>query len=106
MPDSPKSIQHTVEEDALGPTEQLASQNIPTHVDRRAFLMRSALISATGVITGRPVSAQEKAAKSSDASPTPALSPNLNVVKEQKGPIMTTLVEFYKVGPGPSSSHT
>ena len=34
------------------------------------------------------------------------LSPSLNVVKEQKGPVMTTLDEFYKVGPGPSSSHT
>ena len=34
------------------------------------------------------------------------LSPSLNVVKEEKGPVMTTLDEFYKVGPGPSSSHT
>jgi L-serine dehydratase len=28
------------------------------------------------------------------------------VVKKAKGPVMTTLDEFYKVGPGPSSSHT
>jgi L-serine dehydratase len=27
-------------------------------------------------------------------------------VKEQKGPVMTVIDEFYKVGPGPSSSHT
>jgi len=27
-------------------------------------------------------------------------------VKEEKGPVMTILDEFYKVGPGPSSSHT
>jgi L-serine dehydratase len=27
-------------------------------------------------------------------------------VKKAKGPVMTTLDEFYKVGPGPSSSHT
>jgi L-serine dehydratase len=27
-------------------------------------------------------------------------------VKQSKGPVMTTLEEFYKVGPGPSSSHT
>jgi L-serine dehydratase len=27
-------------------------------------------------------------------------------VKQQKGPVMTTVDEFYKVGPGPSSSHT
>ena len=36
----------------------------------------------------------------------PQLSPSLYVVKEQKGPVLTTLDEFYKVGPGPSSSHT
>ena len=35
-----------------------------------------------------------------------ALSPDLNVVKKSKGPVMTVLEEFYKVGPGPSSSHT
>jgi L-serine dehydratase len=34
------------------------------------------------------------------------LAPDLNVVKQSKGPIMTTLTEFYKMGPGPSSSHT
>jgi L-serine dehydratase len=34
------------------------------------------------------------------------LSPNLNVVKQSKGPVMTLADEFYKVGPGPSSSHT
>jgi L-serine dehydratase len=34
------------------------------------------------------------------------LSPDLDVVKRSKGPVMTTLEEFYKVGPGPSSSHT
>jgi L-serine dehydratase len=28
------------------------------------------------------------------------------VVKESKGPVMTVLDEFYKMGPGPSSSHT
>jgi L-serine dehydratase len=34
------------------------------------------------------------------------LDPNLAVVRNSKGPVMTTLEEFYKVGPGPSSSHT
>jgi L-serine dehydratase len=34
------------------------------------------------------------------------LAPDLNVVQKSKGPIMTTLAEFYKMGPGPSSSHT
>lgn len=34
------------------------------------------------------------------------MSPDLNVVKRSKGPVMAVLDEFYKVGPGPSSSHT
>jgi L-serine dehydratase len=33
-------------------------------------------------------------------------NPNLQVVKDSKGPVMTLVDEFYKVGPGPSSSHT
>ena len=68
--------------------------------------MRSALIGATAVILDRPVSAQQKADRLATTPPTPQLSPSLNVVKEQKGPVMTILDEFYKVGPGPSSSHT
>src|SRR6202008_1900467 len=40
------------------------------------------------------------------ATATAPLSNSLNVVQKGKGPIMTTLDEFYKVGPGPSSSHT
>jgi L-serine dehydratase len=93
-------------EDPLGSTHLLSSQKIPDSVDRRAFFMRSAMIGATAVLTGRTVSAEERANKSSKAPPAPQLSPDLNVVKEQKGPVMTTLDEFYKVGPGPSSSHT
>jgi len=80
------------------------SDEIPPGVDRRAFLMRSAVIGATAVITGRPISAQERTERAI-ATP-PALSPDLQVVKSEKGPVMTTLDEFYKVGPGPSSSHT
>jgi L-serine dehydratase len=34
------------------------------------------------------------------------MAPNLNVVQQSRGPIMTVLDEFYKMGPGPSSSHT
>jgi L-serine dehydratase len=55
------------------------------------------------------VSAQQKANRLKEPyppKPTPPLSPTLEVVKEEKGPVMTTVDEFYKVGPGPSSSHT
>ncbi len=106
-------------EDPLGSSlEDLVKQEISSNVDRRAFLMRSAVVGAAAVMTGRSVSAVAAQAK---PGPIPAsaepkgvaggpgnveLSPSLNVVKEQKGPVMTTLDEFYKVGPGPSSSHT
>jgi L-serine dehydratase len=49
---------------------------------------------------------QEAPAASSAAPAGPALSSDLAVVQQSKGPIMTTLEEFYKIGPGPSSSHT
>jgi L-serine dehydratase len=100
-------LHETNEQDPLGSTEDLVSQNIPVGVDRRAFLMRTALISATAVMTGRAVFPRGNAQSSKPATPpTPQLSPDLEVVKEEKGPVMTVLDEFYKVGPGPSSSHT
>jgi L-serine dehydratase len=109
MSDERKSIDRQSEtdhEDPLGSTGPLASQEVPKGVDRRTFFMRSALIGATAVILDRPVSAQERAQRSAGTPPVPQLSSTLNVVKEEKGPVMTTLDEFYKVGPGPSSSHT
>ena len=36
----------------------------------------------------------------------PPLAADLNVVKKGQGPVLTVVDEFYKVGPGPSSSHT
>jgi L-serine dehydratase len=80
----------------------------PPGVDRRTFMMRSAVIGSAAVITGcQPTEKQQTAAAS---APPPAvkepLSPDLEVVKKSKGPVMTVVDEFYKVGPGPSSSHT
>src|SRR6185503_18581584 len=90
--------------DPLGDdTRRLLSQEIPHGVDRRTFLMRSAVVASAVVITGKPMSAQEKVARS---SAPPPLSKDLNVVKKGQGPVLTTADEFYKVGPGPSSSHT
>jgi L-serine dehydratase len=82
---------------------------VPEGIDRRAFMMRSAMFAAVTVLSGAtPLSAAEVAKKSATAaSPAKAtMSPELDVVKKSKGPVMTTLEEFYKVGPGPSSSHT
>ena len=69
--------------------------------DRRAFMMRSALATAIVSLTGRPMAAFADA-----PAKAPPLDPRLEVVRTSKGPIMTTLEEIYKVGPGPSSSHT
>jgi L-serine dehydratase len=81
---------------------------VPAGVDRRTFLMRSAVIGATAIITGRSLSAQQRTTAATAAPPTlpSSLSPDLDVVKKAAKPVMTTLDEFYKVGPGPSSSHT
>jgi L-serine dehydratase len=108
-----------VREDPLADTGPLISQEIPPGVDRRSFLIRSAVGGAAAVMTGRVVSAddrtamaiatlpqQAKQAKQAKASPAPPLAADLNVVKKGQGPVLTTVDEFYKVGPGPSSSHT
>ena len=84
---------------------------LPDKIDRRTFLMRNAVIGAAAVMTGTTWTSQARAAqaeKEAGAKPlgsTP-LSDDLAVVKQSKGPVMTILEEFYKVGPGPSSSHT
>ena len=83
-------------------------------MDRRNFLIRSAVGGAAAVMTGRSVSAHERTAKAiatlppqaAGNRPPPPLSKDLNVVKKGQGPVLTTVDEFYKVGPGPSSSHT
>jgi L-serine dehydratase len=79
---------------------------VPPGVDRRSFMMRSAVISSAAVLTGGTVSAEQMAAAAKPLPPKVSMSPTLEVVKKSKGPVMTTLEEFYKVGPGPSSSHT
>jgi L-serine dehydratase len=71
-------------------------------------MMRSAVIGSAAVISGCSMPEKQQIAAASAAPPKVAepLSADLNVVKKAKGPIITTLDEFYKVGPGPSSSHT
>ena len=91
--DNRKSRERFPEVDPLESPQEWAGQEIPPGVDRRKFLMRKALIGATAVLTGRPVSAQQKANRLKEPyPPKPALSPTLSVVKEEKGPVMTTLV--------------
>jgi L-serine dehydratase len=94
----------TGRQDPLDSSNDLISHAVPPGVDRRTFLMRSAVVGAAAVIAGRHVPAQERHERA--VSPAPKLDPSLDVVKSEKGPVMTTVDEFYKVGPGPSSSHT
>ena len=103
-----------VKNDFRGPLDASPQvPEIPTGVDRRKFIVRSAVISAAAVMNGCARSETEQkapppAAEAPAAAAAPAvpLSPDLNVVMKSKGPVLTTADEFYKVGPGPSSSHT
>ena len=91
-----------------------AELNLPENIDRRTFIIRNAVIGAAAAMTGTvwtsearaSQAAKEAAAKPGGKPDATPLSPNLNVVKQSKGPVMTVADEFYKVGPGPSSSHT
>jgi L-serine dehydratase, iron-sulfur-dependent, single chain form len=101
------------QDDSLLDTSAVVSHKVPEGVDRRSFLMRSAVVGAAAVMTGQLVSAKGRTLKAfSEAlplqaqGPVPPLSADLAVVKKGQGPVLTTLDEFYKVGPGPSSSHT
>ena len=49
-------------EDPLADTSRLISQEIPPGVDRRNFLIRSAVGGAAAVMTGRYISAEERTA--------------------------------------------
>src|SRR3954452_12071537 len=77
----------------------------PSGSDRRAFMMRSAMVAAIVALGGiaNPLFAQVPAEPPLGSAPP---DPNLQVIKNTKGPVMTLVDEFYKVVPGPSSSHT
>src|SRR4051795_4539587 len=104
------TVKHRSPEEPVFSDPELAPTELQAGIDRRKFMMRSAVVGAAAVIAGcAPATPPDAAAQVSAqpaAPPTTKLSPELDVVKKAKGPVMTTLDEFYKVGPGPSSSHT
>src|SRR5436190_479778 len=57
------------------------------------------------MMTGKTITAAERTYEAVKSMPPP-LSYGLYVHRRADGPIMTLSDEFYKVGPGPSSSHT
>src|SRR5262249_41193016 len=83
-----------------------AEPPIPSHIDRRTFLIRNAVIGAAAVMTGKTWTPEARAQQAAKEAGGPKLggqlSPDLDVVKKSKGPVMTLVDEFYKVGPGPS----
>jgi L-serine dehydratase len=92
------------------PAFNVDTTSMPDGVDRRAFLMRSAVAGAVAVISGCSDGQTQAAASAPPPTrpplPSTPLADRLNVVQKAKGPVMTTVDEFYKVGPGRSSSHT
>jgi L-serine dehydratase len=108
-----KALREVSWEDPLADTGRLVEQEIPHGVDRRSFLMRTAVGGAAAVLTGCTATPEQRTAQAvATATPqaaapaAPPLAPDLNVVQKGQGPVLTTVDEFYKVGPGPSSSHT
>lgn len=94
---------HTTTCGTCGTTVQ--KSEAPSVLTRRDLGKTVLAASVGALLTGcSPKQSAETTAQA--APPAPALSPDLAVVKNSKGPIMTTLDEFYKMGPGPSSSHT
>src|SRR5215203_3491968 len=100
---------NSADQDSLSATST-PQPAVPAGIDRRSFLVRNAVIGAAAVMTGRTWTPEARAAQAEKEASAPKqgakLSPDLDVVKKSKGPVMTILEEFYKVGPGPSSSHT
>src|SRR5262245_9982122 len=112
VPNTAATHVEAAQEDPLGDTRQLTAHAVPDGVNRRSFLMRTAVGGAAAVMTGCSVSPEDRTAQAVATAPpqaapsTPPLAADLNVVQKEKGPVLTTVDEFYKVGPGPSSSHT
>src|SRR5215216_2425456 len=85
---------------------ELVSRAVPPGVHRRNFLMRSAVVGAAAMMTGKGLLAAERTTEPVKSLPVFSTSRGLFLQLSAKGPIMITADEFYKVGPGPSSSHT
>ena len=67
---------------------EMNTSDLPDGVDRRAFMMRSALIGAMAVITGcseGPASTGRSACRSPPATPAPPLSEELHVAPKSEG---------------------
>ena len=86
----------------------ITGNHAPTLFTRRNFGRTMLAASAGALLAGcsQPTKQAPVAVAVKPDSAAGGLDPDLAVVKNSKGPIMTILSEFYKMGPGPSSSHT
>ena len=75
------------DEDSFLPDRELTSLDVPHGIDRRTFMMGSAVVGAATLISCTLTAEQQTAAGS--AAPKANLSPELNVVKKSKGPMIT-----------------
>src|SRR5829696_2518765 len=96
----------SIDRDPLDSAVELISRPVPPGVDRRKFLIRSAVVGAAAMMTGKSLLAAERTTEAVKSLPVFSSSRGLFLQLSSKGPIMITGDEFYKVGPGPSSSHT
>src|SRR5436190_18515166 len=93
---------NTGQEDVFANSQDWVSSEIPTGVDRRAFLMKSAVVGAAVMLTGSQLKAKDLVDRSTPpARSLPLWSSKYVASKEEvmKGPVMTLCDEFYKVGP-------
>ena len=81
----------------------------PASMNRRE-VARAALIGPIAALVVGCSDNRQVAAKNEPAPQPPeqvlGVSPDLDVVQRSKGPVTTMIDEFFKMGPGPSSSHT
>jgi L-serine dehydratase len=92
------SSPNTANDDGLFPAPPEESA-VPPGIDRRSFLMRNAVIGAAAAMTGTTWTPEARARQAAKEAAQPKLgatmSPELDVVKRSKGPVMTVLEEFY-----------
>ena len=68
-PNDEINAKEKLSDDPLADTGEVVSHVIPRGVDRRTFLMRSAVVGATAVMTGRIVTATERTERSTAPAP-------------------------------------
>ena len=58
--EEPEHAREVGREDPLGSSAELLSQEVPPGVDRRNFLIRSAVVGAAAIMTGKTLLASER----------------------------------------------